>query len=155
MAKIETNELPASETITRKARVAEGEPQAEVSLTINWDDRKAEREFARRSVVIAAQAIMRASGDIPSELTVSVSELAKRERGGFAMKPTATNAKRLMGKLSDDEYAAALAAIGINAAEVRRLVAARRTTPAMSAPVGTEAKRVAMKPGPVKVIQKK
>lgn len=146
--------LPASEVVTLKCRVAEGEPQSEVRLTINWDDVKAERTFALRGVKIAAQALMRASGAIPAELTVSVSELAKRERGGFAMKPSASNAKRLMAKLSDDEYRAALLAIGINEREATRLVAARKTNEAMSAPVGTEAKRAARKPSAVTTTKK-
>lgn len=149
----DANELPASETVSIKCRVTEGEPQSEVKLTVNWDDEKAERNFALRGVKIAAQAMMRASGSIPADLAVSVSELAKRERGGFAMKPTAANAGRLMAKLSDEQYAEALAGIGISAGEVRRMVSARAKLPA--APVGVEAKRAATKPGPVTTTKSK
>lgn len=133
---------------TLKTRVEEGAEQSETKLTINWDDAKAERAFATRGVRIAAQAMMRASGSIPAELSVTVSELAKRERGGFAMKPTAANAGRLMAKLSDEEYATALSAIGIGAKEVARMVSVREK---VTAPVGTEAKRAARKPGPVTI----
>lgn len=149
-----TKTLAASNVYAMKCRVAEGEAQSEVKLTVNWDSPEAERTFATRGVKIAAQALMRASGTIPAELTVSVSELAKRERGGFAMKPTANNAQRLMGKLDDAEYSAALTAIGIAAGEVRRLVAARKSNPVMAAPVGTAAKAAARKPGLVTVTKK-
>lgn len=110
---------------TLKTRVEEGAPQSETKLTIHWDDAKAERAFATRGVRIAAQAMMRASGSIPAELSVTVSELAKRERGGFAMKPTAANANRLMAKLSDAEYITALTNIGISARDAQRMVANR------------------------------
>lgn len=147
VTKLSATELPSQSVETRKCRVSEGEPQTTCAITINWDDPKAERAFATRGVVIAAQSLMRAAGDIPAELSVSVSELAKRERGGFAAKPTANNARKLMGKLDDTEYAAALRAIGINEREITRLVAARPTLP--TAPVGVEAKRAAQRPGPV------
>lgn len=136
--------LPASETITRKARVAEGEEQSECNITIHWDDPKAERDFARRGVVIAVQAILRASGEIPAEFSTSVSDLAKRERGGFATKPTATNAKRMISKLDDADYAKALTDIGIGAAEVRRLIAARAKAATQPTP----------QPAPKKVVKK-
>lgn len=141
---------------TVKARVDENSPQAECKLTIKWDDAAAERAFATRGVVIAAQAMMRASGTIPADLTVSVSELSKRERGGFAMKPSAANANRLMAKLDDTQYADALRQIGIGEGEIKRLVAARAklATATPTAPVGTAAKVAAKKPGPVAVVKK-
>jgi hypothetical protein len=135
-----------SQVVTMKTRIAENEPQAETSLTIVWDDEAAARSFAIRAVKVAAQALMRAAGDIPAEFTVSVSELAKRERGGFAAKPSANNAKRMMAKLDDAEYRAALLAIGLNVREADRLVAARKVNAAMSAPVGNEARAAARKP---------
>lgn len=141
-----TTELKKSEVVTMKCRVAEGEPQSEVALTINWDDAVAERAFAIRGVKIVAQAMVRASGAIPADLTVSVSELSKRERGGFAMKPTPENAKRMMSKLDDAQYAAALTSIGIPAGTVRQLVSTRKSNAAPAALVGTEAKRAARKP---------
>jgi len=132
----ETNE-------TIKTRVDENSAQSETKLVIIWDDAKAERTFASRGVRIAAQAMLRASGTIPAELTVNVSELAKRERGGFAMKPTPQNAQRLLDKLDNAQYAEALAAIGIGAGDIKRMVANR----VKAAPlVGVEAKRDAKKP---------
>ena len=120
--------LEKSSTHTIKSRVADGEPQHETALTIHWDDDTATREFARRGVVIAAQSVMRATGDIPAEFAVTVSELAKRERGGFAMKPTPQNAQRMMAKLDDVQYADALRRIpGINERDITRLVANRKT----------------------------
>jgi len=113
-------------THTIKTRVADGEPQSEVALTIHWDDDAAVREFARRGVVIAAQSVMRATGDIPAEFSVTVSELAKRERGGFAMKPTPQNAQRMMAKLDDAQYADALRGIGVNERDIPRLVTNRK-----------------------------
>lgn len=133
---------------TLKTRIEEGAVQSETKLSINWDDAKAERAFATRGVRIAAQAMMRASGTIPAELSVTVSELAKRERGGFAMKPTAANAQRVMLKLSDAEYAATLIGIGVAAAEVKRMVANRAK---VETPVGVEAKRAARAPSAVVV----
>lgn len=123
-----------------KTRVEENSPQSECKLSIIFDDAKAERAFAIRAVKIAAQAMMRASGNIPAELTVSVSELSKRERGGFAMKPSAANANRLMAKLDDAQYADALAAIGIPAAAIKALVAKRVKveTPTPNAKAPTE-----------------
>ena len=138
-----TNDNMVVETL--KTRVEEGAPQSETKLTITWDDPKAERAFATRGVRIAAQAMMRASGAIPAELAVTVSELAKRERGGFSMKPTSANAKRMMDKLSDAEYSAALLSIGIADREVARMVANR--VKLNVAPVGTEAKAEARRPG--------
>ena len=127
---------PANVTVLKcKTRVDENSPtKVETAISVEWDDENATRMFAARGVVIAAQSIFRASGDIPAEYSVKVSELAKRERGGFTMKPTAQNAGRLMAKLSDDEYRAALVALGITAREVERMVTARTkstpTTPA-------------------------
>lgn len=135
---------------TLKTRVEEGAPQSETKLTITWDDAKAERAFATRGVRIAAQAMMRASGAIPATLEVSVSELAKRERGGFAMKPTAANAGRLMAKLSDADYIAALVNIGVSAADAKRMAANRVK---VEAPVGTAAVKAAKRPGPVTVVK--
>jgi len=147
---VTTQKVNANVTeLTRKCRVAEGEPQVEVKFHIDWDDATAERAFATRGVVIAAQSMMRASGSIPAEFAVKVSELAKRERGGFAMKPTPANAKRMIDKLSDAEYSAALLGIGINEREVARMVAVRAKLP--TAPVGTVAKAAARKPSPVTV----
>jgi hypothetical protein len=117
----------ATDTTTTKlkTRTAQGEAQHETLLTINWDDAKAERAFAERGVRVAAAAIWRAAGDIPATFSVNVSELAKRERGGFAMKPSAANAQRMMSKLSNDEYAVALASIGIDKRNIERMVKAR------------------------------
>ena len=114
-------------TATLKTKVDASSTQSETVLTIVWDDAKAEREFATRGVKIAAQSILRATGDIPAEYSVTVSELAKRERGGFAMKPTPQNAQRMMAKLDDAQYAEALNAIGVSARDVARLVASRAT----------------------------
>ena len=119
--------LEKSTVHTIKSRVAEGEPQVETALTIHWDDDTATREFARRGVVIAAQSVMRATGDIPAEFAVTVSELAKRERGGFAMKATPQNAQRMMSKLDDTQYADALRGIGVPERDIPRLIANRKT----------------------------
>jgi len=116
-----------------KSRVAEGEAQVETALTIHWDDDTATREFARRGVVIAAQSVMRGTGDIPATFEVKVSELAKRERGGFAMKPTPQNAQRMMAKLTDVEYAETLAGMGMNKSEVARMIAHRAGTAKVAA----------------------
>ena len=100
----------------------ENSESVETELTIKWDSPDAERTFATRGVKIAAQSILRALGDIPTSYTVTVSELAKRERGGFSMKPTAANANRLMAKLPDDEYRAALVSMGVAPRDVERIV---------------------------------
>ena len=118
-----------------KTAVSEGQPQVETALTIEYDDDAATREFAKRGVVIAWQNMMRATGDIPESAEVKVSELAKRERGGFAMQPTAKNANRIMAKLDDAEYAAALAQLGIAQRDITRLVANRVNTVVIPAPV--------------------
>jgi len=83
--------------------------------------------------VIAAQSVMRGTGDIPATFEVKVSELAKRERGGFAMKPTPQNAQRMMAKLTDVEYAETLAGMGMNKSEVARMIAHRAGTAKVAA----------------------
>jgi hypothetical protein len=139
-------------TETMKTRISEGEQQTETKLTITWDSPKDERAFASRGVRIAAQAMMRAAGDIPAELTVSVSELAKRERGGFAAKPTPASAQRLMAKLDDVQYEAALVQCfpSLSAGDRKRLVAARTKAP-VPAPVQTSRSAPTPKPAPARV----
>ena len=117
--------LEKSSTHNVKTAIEKDGEQTVTALTIHWDDDGATREFARRGVVIAWQNMMRALGDVPTDGEVKVSELAKRERGGFAMKPTAANANRMMSKLSNDEYAAALATMGVSQRDIVRLVANR------------------------------
>lgn len=122
---------------TVKCRVDENSEKHECVVSIEWDDASAERTFAARGAIIAAQSIMRATGDIPATYSVKISELAKRERGGFAMKPTAENAKRLLGKLPNDEFANALRAMGVSERDVQRMLAGRvqpAATPAKVAP---------------------
>jgi len=122
-----------------KTRVQEGAEKHETALIIIWDDATAERTFASRGAIIAAQSIMRATGDIPAQYEVKISELAKRERGGFGMKPTAENAKRLLGKLPNDQYATALRELGISERDVTRMVAARvQPAPVLAAKVATK-----------------
>lgn len=100
--------------VTCKTRVDEKSTEkVETKLTILWDDENATREFAKRGVVIAAQSIWRATGDIPASYEVRVSELAKRERGGFAMKPTPQNVMRLLGKMDDAQRVATLKELGL------------------------------------------
>jgi len=117
--------LDKSTTHNVKTAIEKDGAQVVTALTIHWDDDAATREFARRGVVIAWQNMIRATGDVPTDGEVKVSELSKRERGGFAMKPTAANANRMMAKLSNDEYAAALATMGVSQRDITRLVATR------------------------------
>jgi len=115
--------------VSMKTSTDENSDAHETKLSIVWDSEKDARTFATRGVKIAAQAILRALGDIPAEYTVVISELAKRERGGFAMKPTPQNAQRMMAKLDDAQYAEALRGIGVNERDITRLVANRKTAP--------------------------
>ena len=104
-----------------KTRLAAGGVANETALEIVWDGTDEQmRMFATRGVVIAAQSIMRATGDIPDTLTVSVAELAKRERGGFAMKATPENALRLIGKLDDAAMTTALTQLGMSKSDIAR-----------------------------------
>jgi len=144
--------MSAIETTTTKCKTRINEDATEktvTELTINWDGTDEQmRMFATRGVVIAAQAIMRATGDIPATLTVSVAELAKRERGGFAMKATPENALRLIGKLDDAAMTTALLQLGMNKSDIARILANRPKsaapiTPTLPAPV--VAKKVVVK----------
>ena len=136
--------LDKSTTVKCKTAIEEGAAQVETSLTIHWDDDVALREFARRGVVIAWQNMIRATGDVPTDAEVKISELAKRERGGFAMKPTAANANRIMQKLDDTQYAAALVTMGVSQRDVAPLVANRVNVAVVPSPVKS-------KSGPVTV----
>jgi len=124
-----------------KTRLAAGGVANETALEIVWDGTDEQmRMFATRGVVIAAQSIMRATGDIPDTLTVSVAELAKRERGGFAMKATPENALRLIGKLDDAAMTTALTQLGMSKSDIARILANRPKsaapiTPTLPAPV--------------------
>jgi len=144
--------MSAIETTTTKCKTRINEDATEktvTELTINWDGTDEQmRMFATRGVVIAAQAIMRATGDIPATLTVSVAELAKRERGGFAMKATPENALRLIGKLDDAAMTTALTQLGMSKSDIARILANRPKsaapiTPTLPAPV--VAKKVVVK----------
>jgi len=144
--------MSAIETTTTKCKTRINEDATEktvTELTINWDGTDEQmRMFATRGVVIAAQAIMRATGDIPATLTVSVADLAKRERGGFAMKATPENALRLIGKLDDAAMTTALTQLGMSKSDIARILANRPKsaapiTPTLPAPV--VAKKVVVK----------
>ena len=144
--------MSAIETTTTKCKTRINEDATEktvTELTINWDGTDEQmRMFATRGVVIAAQAIMRATGDIPATLTVSVAELAKRERGGFAMKATPENALRLIGKLDDAAMTTSLTQLGMSKSDIARILANRPKsappiTPTLPAPV--VAKKVVVK----------
>ena len=144
--------MSAIETTTTKCKTRINEDATEktvTELTINWDGTDEQmRMFATRGVVIAAQAIMRSTGDIPATLTVSVAELAKRERGGFAMKATPENALRLIGKLDDAAMTTALTQLGMSKSDIARILANRPKsaapiTPTLPAPV--VAKKVVVK----------
>jgi len=128
--------MSATETtiVKCKTRVDENATEKTVTeLTINWDGTDEQmRMFATRGVVIAAQSIMRSTGDIPDTLTVSVAELAKRERGGFAMKATPENALRLLGKLDVNAMTTALTQLGMGKSDIARILANR---PKSTAPV--------------------
>jgi len=144
--------MSAIETTTTKCKTRINEDATEktvTELTINWDGTDEQmRMFATRGVVIAAQAIMRATGDIPATLTVSVAELAKRERGGFAMKATPENALRLIGKLDDAAMTTALTQLGMSKSDIARILANRpKSAPAVvpTVPTPTVAKKVVTK----------
>ena len=144
--------MSAIETTTTKCKTRINEDATEktvTELTINWDGTDEQmRMFATRGVVIAAQAIMRATGDIPATLTVSVAELAKRERGGFAMKATPENALRLIGKLDDAAMTTALLQLGMSKSDIARILANRpKSAPAVvpTVPTPTAAKKVVTK----------
>jgi len=144
--------MSAIETTTTKCKTRINEDATEktvTELTINWDGTDEQmRMFATRGVVIAAQAIMRATGDIPATLTVSVAELAKRERGGFAMKATPENALRLIGKLDDAAMTTALTQLGMSKSDIARILANRpKSAPAVvpTVPAPTVAKKVVTK----------
>ena len=139
-----------NKTMTKcKTRLAAGGVVNETALEIVWDGTDEQmRMFATRGVVIAAQSIMRATGDIPDTLTVSVAELAKRERGGFAMKATPENALRLLGKLDADAMTTALMQLGMGKSDIARILANRpkSTTPIVpTVPAPTVAKKVLAK----------
>lgn len=119
------NATEKSTTVKVKTAVSKDSPQVETELTIHWDDDAATREFARRGVKIAWQNEVRTIGEIPATAEVKVSELAKRERGGFALAPTAKNANRIMQKLDDTEYRAALIQMGVTPRDAERLVKSR------------------------------
>ena len=119
---------------TMKTAIDKNSEPVETELTIKWDSPDAERQFATRGVKIAAQSILRALGDIPASYSVVVSELAKRERGGFAMKPTPANANRLMSKLSDADYRATLIGMGVAPRDAERIVKNRVNVTVIPAP---------------------
>ena len=121
----------ATTTHKVKTRLSENSPEkVETEITIEWDSPEAERTFATRQLGIVAQAIFRASGDIPASYHCKVSELAKRERGGFTMKATPESALRLLGKLNEADMTAALTQLGMSKSAIALILANRPKTPA-------------------------
>lgn len=122
---------------TIKTRLNKDATEKEVTeVTVIYDDPTAERMFASRGILITAQAIFRASGEIPATYEVKVSELAKRERGGFTMKATPDNALKLLGKLNDADMTVALTQLGMSRSAIAAILA-NRPKPAQT-PVATK-----------------
>lgn len=94
-------------TIELKTRLNKDEKEGTTSkVTIELDDDAALQKFALRSAGIAWQAIARAAGVIPATDTVKLSDLAKRQGGGF--KATPESLANRIGKMSADDYRATL-----------------------------------------------
>ena len=91
-------------------------------LTIEIDDEGAADKFMARSVAIAWQSLCRAAGVIPEADTVKVSDMAKRQGGGFKATP-ASIANRVT-KMSIEDYRATLAALKLDAKTIERMVKA-------------------------------
>lgn len=92
-------------------------------LTVTFDDDKAVREFAKRGIVIAWQALARMAGTIPTSDVVSVAELIKRSGGGgFKVTPDSVAAK--INKMPPAEYSETLLKMGIDAATAKKMTAA-------------------------------
>lgn len=144
------NATEKSSTVKCKTAIEKDAAQVETALTIHWDDDAALREFARRGVVIAWQNMIRATGEIPADAEVKISELAKRERGGFALAPTAKNATRIMAKLDDTQYADALRSMGVAPRDIARLVANRVNVSVIPAPVKSKSGPVTVTKVPAK-----
>jgi len=91
--------------VTFKTRLARGGEATSTSAMIDFTDVTTEQmeELATRSIVIAAQAVYRTAGIVPATDTIKVSEMLKRERGGFKATPESIAAKIL--KMSPEDRA--------------------------------------------------
>lgn len=127
--KLEQNQME----VKFKTRLSEDSPEkVETTMIVTFDDENATREFAKRGVVIAAQNIFRTAGEIPAQYECKVSELAKRERGGFTMKATPENAAKLLSKLSDADATVMLQSLGMDKSAIARYLASRpKSAPAV------------------------
>ena len=92
-------------TMTFKTRLAKGGDPVVTEAEINWEGvTEAQKELlAARSVIIMAQATYRTSGVIPNKDTLNVSDLLKREKGGFKVTPESMVAR--INKMSPEEKA--------------------------------------------------
>lgn len=102
--------------------------KVQTALTVIFDSEELTREFAMRGAVIAVQALWRASGKIPTSETISLTELKKRSaEAGFARKPTADSTAAAIRKLDDAAYESVLKNLGMRDADIKKLIAARKT----------------------------
>jgi len=91
--------------VTFKTRLAKGGDVVITNAAIDFTDVTTEQmeELATRSIVIASQAVYRTAGIVPAHDTIKVSDMLKRERGGFKHTPQSVAAMVL--KMSPDERA--------------------------------------------------
>lgn len=96
---------------TFKTRLAKGGDAITTTANIIWANVTQEQleELAKSTVIIAQQAIYRASGSIPAKDTIKVAELLKRERGAVKLDTPEARAAaftRLIAKMTPAEKAA-------------------------------------------------
>ena len=106
--------MASNQTISRtiRTRLDKDAQPVPTDLTIEMDDPALLAEFAMRAAVIAAQAVYRAAGTIPTSDRMTLSELKKRaEATRGTVRPTPGKVAGALEKMDDATRTATIAAL--------------------------------------------